>query len=331
MTPIRVQMAMQALYLLPLIFMFLIIPLSIGLYVYRDAKHRDLRAALWTFIAMLAPLLIGFIIYLLARGSHGILKCPACAFTVAEQFDVCPKCGAKLKDSCADCGMPIEPQWAVCPKCSAPLTGRTAGFAPPARKLDKALPRVIFMIVLMTVLLVASVPFMYSYNLINHSSGTGHSTGLSVEYFQNDPGVLAWIERANQDPTKVYALRYWAERDDVAREYFRETAYVIYRPTPEGTVFSDDAWSPVVLDAQTLRELANPYQDFLSRSEFFGFSMSVRFFGEGDGKLAIVDSSSDRHANLRVYVDGRRVNAEITKIDSFPDMTWPEYIYPASN
>ena len=330
MTPIVLQMAAQALYLLPLILMFLVIPLSIGLYVYRDAKYRDLSAVLWTFIALLAPMLIGFIIYLLVRGSHSILKCPDCTFTVAEQFDVCPKCGAKLKDSCAGCEIPLEPEWAVCPKCSAPLTERSAGFVPPIRKVDYALPRVIFMIVLMTVLLVVSVPFMYSYNLINHNSGTGHSTGLSVEYFQDDPDVLAWIEKANQDPTKVYVLSYWTERDDVEREYFRESTYIIYRPTPEGTVFSNDAWSPIVLTRELLREMADPFQiqNFSSRSEFFGFSMSVRFFGEGDGTLAIVQSSSDRHANLRVYVDGQRVNAEITKIDSHPIMTWPEYIRP---
>ena len=329
MTPIGIQMAVQALYLLPLILMILVIPLSIGLYVYRDAKYRDLNAVLWTFVALLSPMLVGFIIYLLARGSHGVLKCPACASTVAEQFVVCPKCGAKLKDSCAECEIIIEPEWVVCPKCSAPLTEQSLDFVPPARKVDYALPRVIFIIVLMTVLLVVSVPFMYSYGLINQTdSGFGYSPGLSVEYFQDDPDVLAWIEKANEDPTKVYALRYWAERDGIAREYFRETTYIIYRPTPEGTVFSDDAWSPVYLGEQLLRERANPYQNFISRSVFFGFSMSVRFFGEGDGVLSLVSSSSDRHAYLRVYVDGRRVNAEITKIDSHPNITWPEYILP---
>ena len=37
---------------------------AIGVYVYRDARNRGLNAVLWTLIALLAPSLVGFIIYL---------------------------------------------------------------------------------------------------------------------------------------------------------------------------------------------------------------------------------------------------------------------------
>ena len=91
---------------IPLFMLMIIVallPLLIGVYVYRDAKRRGMNAALWTLIAILAPSLIGFIIYLLVRGNYSNLKCPRCAATVTEQYVVCPKCGAKLKPSCPNC------------------------------------------------------------------------------------------------------------------------------------------------------------------------------------------------------------------------------------
>ena len=74
---------------IPLFMLMIIVallPLLIGVYVYRDAKRRGMNAALWTLIAILAPSLIGFIIYLLVRGNYSNLKCPRCAATVTEQY-----------------------------------------------------------------------------------------------------------------------------------------------------------------------------------------------------------------------------------------------------
>ena len=63
---------------IPLFMLMIIVallPLLIGVYVYRDAKRRGMNAALWTLIAILAPSLIGFIIYLLVRGNYSTLRC----------------------------------------------------------------------------------------------------------------------------------------------------------------------------------------------------------------------------------------------------------------
>ena len=86
---------------IPLFMLMIIVallPLLIGVYVYRDAKRRGMNAALWTLIAILAPSLIGFIIYLLVRGNYSNLKCPRCAATVTEQYVVCPKAQAELPE-----------------------------------------------------------------------------------------------------------------------------------------------------------------------------------------------------------------------------------------
>ena len=41
----------------------IIIPVMIGVYVYRDAARRGMNAVLWTLVAVLAPALVGFIVY----------------------------------------------------------------------------------------------------------------------------------------------------------------------------------------------------------------------------------------------------------------------------
>ena len=126
---------------------FVFIPILIGVYVYRDARRRGMNAVLWTLIAILAPSLIGFIIYLLVRGNYSNLKCPRCDATVTEQYVVCPKCGAKLKPSCPNCSTPVEPDWAVCPKCAQPLPTAQEDIVTPVRPKDKTLWKILAAIV----------------------------------------------------------------------------------------------------------------------------------------------------------------------------------------
>ena len=47
----------------------LTVPVMVGVYVYRDSRRRGMSAVVWTLIAVAAPALIGFIIYLLIRGN----------------------------------------------------------------------------------------------------------------------------------------------------------------------------------------------------------------------------------------------------------------------
>ena len=53
--------------MIPFLLLLLLIPILIGVYVYRDAKRRQMNAVAWTAIAVLAPTFIGLIIYLLVR------------------------------------------------------------------------------------------------------------------------------------------------------------------------------------------------------------------------------------------------------------------------
>lgn len=105
-----------------LIFGFMvIIPIIIGVYVYRDATARGMNALLWTLVAMLVPSLVGVIIYLIVRENYSALSCANCGERVSSSFAACPSCGNPLKEKCPSCGAVVEPHYKVCPSCSATL------------------------------------------------------------------------------------------------------------------------------------------------------------------------------------------------------------------
>lgn len=66
----------------------IVVPILVGVYVFRDARRRGMNAALWTLIAVLVPILVGFIIYLLVRSSYPDLKCPSAALRCGKAM--CP-------------------------------------------------------------------------------------------------------------------------------------------------------------------------------------------------------------------------------------------------
>lgn len=139
--------------LFPVLLVLLLIPILIGVYVYRDAKRRQMNAVVWTLVAILAPTFIGFIIYLLVRSNYADLACPRCGTPVAPEFVVCPQCGTLLRPACPSCRTPVEPDWKVCPKCAAPLPEEARQAAAPVRRKDSSLWKLLIVIVLIPLLL----------------------------------------------------------------------------------------------------------------------------------------------------------------------------------
>ena len=66
------------LFMLLFICLNLLIPVCIGVYVYRDARDRGMEPVLWTVVAVLIPSFIGLIIYLVARTKYSVLRCARC-------------------------------------------------------------------------------------------------------------------------------------------------------------------------------------------------------------------------------------------------------------
>lgn len=191
------------------------ISILIGVYVYRDARDRGMNAVLWTLIVVLAPAFIGFIIYLIVRGSYSNMKCPKCETSVTEEYILCPNCGAKLKATCPNCSMPVEAGWKICPRCAEQLTGDYDDISVPVKKKDKLLGKILLMIILIPVLLI--VIMVMSFSIYTGSSGATNFRTVSVnEYlWENDnPQIEEWLGSCSEGSGKAYVLRYESVSDE---------------------------------------------------------------------------------------------------------------------
>jgi uncharacterized membrane protein len=123
------------LFMLVVVLVAIALPVAIGVYVYKDAKSRNMDAALWTVIVVFLGFL-GLIIYAVSRSGYESAECPSCRKTVAGDFVFCPHCGARLASVCGACGTQVEPLWRVCPKCGAelPQAGSQGAVAAAPRK-----------------------------------------------------------------------------------------------------------------------------------------------------------------------------------------------------
>ncbi len=266
----------------------------IGIYVYRDAKRRGMNAVLWTLVAILAPTFIGFIIYLLVRGSYADLKCPRCAAHVTEQYVVCPKCGAKLQPSCPNCSSPIELDWKVCPRCARPLPeDLQRDVCAPVRPKDKGLWKVLVVIIavpLIWVILATSSMFTLS------SSGASSITSLPVDEYlaemQNEE-IEAWFKTVGGDYDKAYVLEHrTAVGDDV------RTRFLIYMP----------------------KVVENHPKSFGTSSGLLGKTLKIDFHEahrSGGNTFMLATYVGAGSAKLKIYYDGKRVETE-TRIVDFP-------------
>lgn len=286
----------------------LTVPVLIGVYVYRDAHRRGMNAALWTLIAVAAPALIGFIIYLLIRGNDPDLQCPQCAGPVTEQYAVCPCCGAKLCPACPNCSFPVEPDWKVCPKCATPLGGTEMCYTPPLRRQDRTLTKILIAVIAVPVALAALSVFGFT----AIRSGGGSSTlgeATFEEYDQEQTSetvreaVHDWLDGLEVRSDRAYALRYDHVNElGSGREYY----YLFY--VPAGGQSSDTS--------------------FGTDSGLFGTTLNLRLERTGySGSLYSVQTSADSPPVPRVVLGGKRIRCETQVVDYNPTLFFIEPNY----
>ncbi|MBP3479000.1 MAG: zinc ribbon domain-containing protein, partial [Oscillospiraceae bacterium] len=279
-----------AISLFMLMIIVVMLPLLIGVYVYRDAKRRGMNAALWTLIAILAPSLIGFIIYLLVRGNYSNLKCPRCDATVTEQYVVCPKCGAKLKPSCPTCSTPVEPDWTVCPRCAQPLPEMQNDIVMPVRPKDKTLWKILAAIVIIPVVLILVLGLSFSAVSGGGSSSMRETTFDEYYADQEIPEstkeyVREWLEGLELRSDHVYALRYTHHIDPESKT--KDYYYLIYVPgggdvDRRGFGHSTDLFSST-------------------------FKLELEGSKNHDGLYCAMTTSKKAAPQLRVTLDGKRL------------------------
>ncbi|HET7566694.1 MAG TPA: zinc ribbon domain-containing protein [Gaiellaceae bacterium] len=139
-----------------LVFFALVFWLSLGYWVYKDARRRiddQWLVAMATVVGLVPPYL-GPFVYMLFRPPEYLedvrereleikamedrlaassLRCPVCRADVDSSFLVCPVCTTKLKQACVKCNAPLEAVWQVCPYCETPIEPAAVA-ALPARR-----------------------------------------------------------------------------------------------------------------------------------------------------------------------------------------------------
>ncbi len=286
----------------------LTIPVMIGVYVYRDAKRRGMNAMAWTLIAVVAPALIGFIIYLLVRGNSPDLQCPQCAEPVTEQYVICPHCGAKLRPACPNCSFPVEADWKVCPKCAAPLEGMEMPPAPPQRQRDRTLGKILIAIIVVPVALIALAVF----GLTAFQSVTGSSTMREVTFDEYDQeqesetvreAVHEWLDSLDVRSDRAYALRYdYSNELGAGQEHY----YLLYVPAGG----------------------QSPSTSFGTDAGLFGTTLNLRLERTGySDSLYCVQTSVESTPKPRIVLGGKHIRCEVQVVDYNPTLFFIEPNY----
>jgi len=126
------------------IFFVIVFWLSVGYWVYKDARRRieDQWLVAMAAVLGLVPPFVGAFVYMLFRPPEYLedvrereleirameerlslrdLHCPVCRAEVEPTFLICPVCTTRLKQACANCNQPLEALWQVCPYCETPV------------------------------------------------------------------------------------------------------------------------------------------------------------------------------------------------------------------
>lgn len=273
------------------------VPILVGVYVFQDARRRGMNAALWTLIAVLVPMLVGFIIYLLVRGSYPDLKCPRCGAPVRESYVSCPQCGTRLKASCPNCSAPVEPAWKVCPQCASPLSHDDPNIQTPIRKKDRGLGVVLAVVVIVPLAVLLIVLFSFTALTAKPSGGTGVAFISTDEYLAmaDNQKINQWLEGCGDDPDTAYVLRHKisAEAEDDTN-----MQYLIYIPAlPQDSNVDIDS-IPHLLGQDSLR-------------------LTFESDGINQGStLVFVTCSGDANQKMEIRLEGGgNLNCEITSVD----------------
>jgi hypothetical protein len=90
-------------------------------YVYADAKRRNMRYVMWTWLAILVPNGIGIILYFLLRDPWPVY-CSRCGAPAQAGFAFCSQCGAGMAPACPNCHKICQTGWTHCPYCGGTLS-----------------------------------------------------------------------------------------------------------------------------------------------------------------------------------------------------------------
>lgn len=286
--------------MIPILLILFLIPIFIGIYVFQDAKRRNMNAILWTVVAVLVPGLLGFLIYLLVRGNYSDLRCAQCDTPVNPDFVVCPNCGAKLKPACPSCGQAVEADWKVCPHCAHSLPEQQV-VTPPVHTKDRMLWKILLVVFLVPLVLLCLI-FLGNFIFTGVGGSSSFSEITREQYFKEQPvqqardEVTNWLNTIDEkkDLDRAYVLHYaQKEADGVYQHYF-----LLYAPGTGGSTQTSLGQSTTLFGSTV--------------------KMQLEWTGRTDGFYNIMITSSKEKANLKVVRNGKKLPCDVTSVDFNP-------------
>jgi hypothetical protein len=275
----------------------LMLPILMGVYVYRDAKARRMDAVLWTLVVVLVPSFIGLIIYLVIRGNNTNLNCPNCSQPVSADYALCPHCGARMKTACPACGTPAESGWKLCPKCGTALPETpNDSYVPAQPRRDRKLLGIIAAAVLIPILLfvVGAIGMRTS-----HSGHASLSYGTNLKVEDASANVREWIAACDAKGKGVYVL----EPDDQGEDVYEAYIYINQYKDENG---GHGYWG----EAEVVRALLSRSQVVAVR---YGITTGNAPEKVPDYELAQIRTQGYDIEGLRILVDGVEVEAVVTE------------------
>ena len=127
--------------------LYFISTILIGIWIYKDAKKREMDAVLWTLLALFLPSYIGVIVYFASRSKEKLYVCPQCGSDIRGNYSACPICALQFKRQCTSCGLICDEKWNNCPRCSSRLTPMIYPLAKPIEKKDHLIRNIVLLIV----------------------------------------------------------------------------------------------------------------------------------------------------------------------------------------
>lgn len=279
-------------YLIFVVALFLVLPILIGVYVYRDANSRGMNAALWTLIAALAPSGIGLIIYLVVRSDYNSFECPNCKAPILEEYSSCPKCGTSLKAKCTNCGKAIASGWQNCAHCGEPVAADAMIPTLPKRK-DNGLGKILVAVILIPVLIISTLVFGLASFRSGHPTSVGSVDGMRIEDFAENKVVSDWLKSCDASGTGIYVLEYKYPKDKSSN--LNRSNYIVYR-----TGLSKDVSVAAV-----------GFQNFFKESLRVEYNDS-EITGSTDYHIYQVDYSTTAKVQLEVLVNGQKADYKLT-------------------
>lgn len=194
---------MHPFFLILILAIAITVPILIGIYVYRDAKCRGMNAKRATLLAVLAPSLIGFIIYLLTRQERTERTCP-------------------------NCSAPAQNDWQVCPKCATPLPEIKRETATTNYVSEKAVYRILALVFIVPILIICVTVFAIEFIPDNSEKALSIQMFTIDEYIERgeSEASVEWLESVIEKSDGVCVLKYKSKVEDKDQIRVRYLAYI---------------------------------------------------------------------------------------------------------